>query len=76
VYFRNYEAYNASGLAFHEVARRVIQIVHHVSFLCFFGGLHLLLWWLLLRVWLEFQKRDSLRNTYCMPMHEINIMDA
>jgi hypothetical protein len=54
----------------------VIRTVHHVSFWCFFEGLHLLLRWLLLRVRLEFQKSDSLRNTYCMPMYEMNIIDA
>jgi hypothetical protein len=31
---------------------------------------------LLLPVLLEFQKSDSLQNTYCMHMHKINIMDA
>jgi hypothetical protein len=40
------------------------------------GGLYFLLQGLLLQVLLEFQKRDSLRNTYCMHMHKINIMGA
>jgi hypothetical protein len=31
---------------------------------------------LLLARFLEFQQCYSLRYTYCMPMHEINIMDA
>ena len=45
----------------------------------FFGGLHLLLLSLLLllqKYLLEFQKRDSLRNTHCMHMHSIRIMHA
>ena len=45
----------------------------------FFWGLHLLLLSLLLllrKYLLEFQKRDSLQNTYCMHMHSIRIMHA
>ena len=45
----------------------------------FFWGLHLLLLRLLLllrKSLLEFQKHDSLRNTYCMHMHSIRIMHA
>ena len=44
-----------------------------------FGVLHLLLLSLLLllrKYWLEFQKRDSLQNTYCMHMHHIRVMHA
>ena len=42
-------------------------------------GLHLRLLKLLLllrKYLLEFQKRDSLQNTYCMHMHSIRIMHA
>ena len=31
---------------------------------------------LLLRFLFEFQKSDSLRNTYCMHMHSIRVMNA
>ena len=44
-----------------------------------FWGLHLLLLNLLLLLWkslFEFQKSDSLWNTYCMHMHSMRVMNA
>jgi hypothetical protein len=58
----------------------VIRAVNHFFFGNSFGGLYLRLWhrwWLFLRTGsLELEQGYSLRHTYCMHMHKINIMDA
>jgi hypothetical protein len=75
--------YNAPGLAFHKVARFVIQALnHHVSWLLDcelhilsfeFGLLHFRSF---LTHPVKLQQSHALRYIYCMHMHMMNIMDA
>ena len=68
------------GLPFRKEEGWVIRTLKNFFFVdSSFWGLHLLLLNLLLllrKSLFEFQKRDSLQNTYCMHMHHIRVMHA
>jgi hypothetical protein len=75
VFIKAWEAYNALGLAFYEGRRLMVRTLWQSfrvlpSFSLVLLGLHLL------SPGLEFEQHDSFRETYCMHMHVISIMNA